>query len=124
MAELSFAVLWAIVSEMLGLWLWPVIAAAVATIALVIAACARAGGPQRRAWRSGLVAAGLSGALAFLAGPALTQAGFANLHTPADWLALALFALLMAIAGGLLGLGVTGLVVAGRGGRRRSDRRD
>lgn len=86
MKELDPAVVLAVFHEMLGTWLWVVMAlAVVATLAfLVVLVRERGLSPRRLVWSE---LAGLAGGVAaVLIMQAVTNSGFADLGGPIDWL--------------------------------------
>ncbi len=107
MKDFSLLSMLAIAADMLGLWLWPAVAAAAVVALLFVVALwrRRFGGAQLRAAAIlGLVGAALAVAVA----PFATQASFANLHGAVDWTTLALIG-----AGAFLAVAVAAFALLG-----------
>ncbi|MCS6892288.1 MAG: DUF5368 domain-containing protein [Rhodovarius sp.] len=116
MKELDPAVFLAVFEEMLGLWLWVGLAAAVASMLLFALVLLRERQlmPRRMLWSQ--AAGALGGAAAILILQRVTNSGFADIGGPIDWVVgIAVFAAgaVAALVGTYALLGVFGY-----GGRR------
>lgn len=114
MKDFSIGVIYSVLAEFLGPYLWLAIGAAIAVVALAIVAFMRRGETQGHqvlwAIALGCCAAGLS----MGAAPALTGANFANLNGLLDWAGLALIGLAAFVASALSVYGILGSFTSGR----------
>ncbi|MFN4282540.1 MAG: DUF5368 family protein [Alphaproteobacteria bacterium] len=99
MKELDPVVLFWVVQEYLGAWLWGLLAALVLWLLLLAVACRRA--PALGAWRAPLVVGALTAIAATALAPWLTNSGWAMMNGALDWIVLALIALGAGIAAAL-----------------------
>ena len=103
MSELSLPVLWAILSELLGIWL-PILVAAAAAFAVFILFGLRAawGRVPCRFWAGAALIGVAAGVAVAAMAPWLTQSSLHEVQGPADWLALGAIACAVGLAGAAL----------------------
>ena len=110
MKDFAPSTMWGIAGELLGaVPLWICVWTAALFLLLFVIALVRRRGFHGAAGRMGVYAGLIVSVIAVLFAPLMTQAAFTNLHGVVDWIALAVFGLLVFAATVVAVYGVLGL---------------
>ncbi|MCZ7642754.1 MAG: DUF5368 domain-containing protein [Pseudorhodoplanes sp.] len=113
MKDFTLTAMFALSAEMLGGFLWPIVALTALLAVLLLFALMRQRGFRGPAARASAIAGFVVGAAAGLAAPALTKASFSDLHGALDW-----GALILIVLAGFVGATAATFALAGCAWRR------
>ncbi|MFZ3125061.1 MAG: DUF5368 domain-containing protein [Acidovorax sp.] len=118
MKELDPRILLAVFQEMLGVWLWPLVAVAVLGTLAFVLLLVRDRGLRARRLVGAQVLALPGGALALWIMASVSSSGFADAAGPADWILIALVFVLGAVGTTIVAYTLAGWLGGGARGRR------